>query len=224
MKVLLFGATGMVGQGVLRECLLDERVTQVISIGRSVTGQQHAKLVELQHEQLFDLSALAPQLTNVDACLFCLGVSSAGMSEQKYRHITYDLTLSIARELSIYSPQLTFVYVTGSGTDSTEQGKTMWARVKGKTENDLLKLPFKAAYMFRPGAIIPLHGVKSKTKLYQLAYDVTRPLFGWLQRKFPHQVTTTECVGQAMINAVAYGYSSAILEPQDINELAKIKA
>ncbi|WP_129688155.1 epimerase [Gottfriedia acidiceleris] len=217
MKVLLFGATGMVGQSVLRECLQDPSVSSIYSIGRSITGIQHEKSYEIQHSNLLDLSTIESQLSGFDACFFCLGVSSFRMTEEDYRKITYDLTLSIARTLSILNPQMTFIYVTGSGTDSTEKGRTMWARVKGKTENDLLKLPFKAAYMFRPGAIIPHKDIKSKTKLYQLGYDITKPLFPILKKAFPNSITSSEQLGRAMINIARNGYSSPIIESKDIN-------
>ena len=167
MKVILFGATGMVGQGVLRECLLDPGVERVLAVGRSPTGQQHAKLRELLHEHFLDFSNVEAELTGYDACFFCLGVSSVGMDAERYRHLTYDITLAAASTLAKLNPGMTFIYVTGRGTDSTEQGRLMWARVKGKTENDLLKLPFKAAYMFRPAGIQPLHGVRSKTPWIQ---------------------------------------------------------
>ncbi len=167
MKVILFGATGMVGQGCLRECLLDTDVESVLAVGRSPTGQRHAKLREIVCDNFLDYSEIASQLAGYDACFFCLGVSSVGLSEGRYRHLTYDITLAAATALSKLNPRMVFVYVTGAGTDSTEQGRSMWARIKGKTENDLLKLPFKAAYMFRPGAIQPLYGIKSKTAWYQ---------------------------------------------------------
>ncbi|HTD97174.1 MAG TPA: hypothetical protein VK627_09595, partial [Edaphobacter sp.] len=176
MNVLLFGATGMVGQGVLRECLLDPGVQQVLSLVRTPTAQQHPKLRELVASDFFDLTPLASELTGFDACFFSLGVSSAGMAEQPYYHLTYDLTLAAAQLLFRLNPGMTFIYVSGASTDSTEKGRIMWARVKGKTENALLALPFKAAYMFRPGFIQPLHGVKSKTKAYQIIYAVASPL------------------------------------------------
>src|ERR1700716_2717253 len=163
MKVILFGATGMVGQGVLRECLLDAGVESVLVVGRSPTGQRHAKLREILHEKFMDFSAIESELRGYDACFFCLGVSSVGMNEERYRHLTYDITMAAATTLAKLNPGMVFTYVTGRGTDSTEQGPRMWARVKGKTENDLLKLPFKAAYMFPPGAIQPLHGARSTT-------------------------------------------------------------
>ena len=159
MNVVLFGATGMVGQGVLRECLLDQKVQTVLSIGRSATGQAHPKLRELVRKDLLDFSPIEAQLIGFDACFFCLGVSSAGMTEEAYRRVTYDITMAAAQTLARLNPAMTFIYVSGAGTDSTERGRIMWTRVKGKTENALLRLPFKAAYMFRPAAIQPLHGI-----------------------------------------------------------------
>jgi uncharacterized protein YbjT (DUF2867 family) len=219
MKIILFGATGMVGQGALRECLLDPAVEEVLAVGRSPTGQTHAKLREIIHADFFDWSAQASQLTGYDACLFCLGVSSVGMKEDAYRHLTYDLTLSVAAMLVRLNPDMTFIYVTGQGTDSSEQGSSMWARVKGKTENDLRKLPFKGAYMFRPGVIQPLHGIRSKTALYQAIYTIAAPLFGLLKAIAPNSVTTTERIGRAMIAVACNGYPSSILETVDINRV-----
>jgi uncharacterized protein YbjT (DUF2867 family) len=217
MKVILFGATGMVGQGCLRECLLDADVESVLAVGRSPTGQQHAKLREIMHDNFFDFSGLESQLTGFDACFFCLGVSSVGMGEERYRHLTYDLTLAAATTLAKVNPGMVFIYVTGRGTDSTERGSLMWARVKGKTENDLLKLPFKAAYMFRPAGIQPLHGIKSKTAWYQAAYVVAAPVLTLLNRVAPKYVTTTEQVGRAMIKVAKDGYPRSVLESEDIN-------
>jgi uncharacterized protein YbjT (DUF2867 family) len=217
MKVILFGATGMVGQGCLRECLLDADVESVLAVGRSPTGQQHAKLREIMHDNFFDFSGLESQLTGFDACFFCLGVSSVGISEERYRHLTYDLTLAAATTLAKVNPGMVFIYVTGRGTDSTERGSLMWARVKGKTENDLLKLPFKAAYMFRPAGIQPLHGIKSKTAWYQAAYVVAAPVLTLLNRVAPKYVTTTEQVGRAMIKVAKDGYPRSVLESEDIN-------
>ena len=219
MKVILFGASGMVGQGVLLECLHDDGVTQVLSVGRSASGRRDAKLTEIVREDFLDYSDIAPQLAGYDACFFCLGVSSVGMDAERYRHLTYDITLAAARTLARLNPQMTFVYVTGAGTDSTEQGRAMWARVKGKTENDLLKLPFRAAYMFRPAAIQPLHGVRSKTAWVQGIYVATAPLLSWLSRVAPKYVTTTEQMGRAMIAVARNGYSKPVLESEDINSL-----
>jgi uncharacterized protein YbjT (DUF2867 family) len=219
MKVILFGATGMVGQGSLRECLLDPGVETILAVGRSPTGQRNAKLREIQHNNFFDYSAIESELGGFDACFFCLGVSSVGMSEASYRHLTYDLTLAAATALSRLNPGMVFIYVTGQGTDSTEQGWLMWARVKGKTENDLRKLPFKAAYMFRPAAIQPLHGIRSKTAWYQTIYVMAAPVLTLLHRVAPKYVTTTEQLGRAMIKVARSGYPRAVLESEDINRL-----
>lgn len=219
MKVILFGATGMVGQGALRECLLDPDVETVLVVGRSPSGQRDAKLREVTHTDFFNLSAIEPDLAGDDACLFCLGISSLGMSEPDYRRITYDITLAVANTLVRLNPAMTFVYVTGQSTDSTEQGSVMWARIKGKTENDLLRLPFKAAYMFRPGGIQPLHGVRSKTAWYQAIYTATGPLWTLLVRIAPNYVTTTEKLGRAMIRVVRNGYPKSVLETPDINQV-----
>jgi uncharacterized protein YbjT (DUF2867 family) len=217
VKVILFGATGMVGQGVLRECLLDPGVESVLAVGRSPTGQKHAKLREIVHDNFTDFSAIESELTGYDACFFCLGVSSVGMDEARYRHLTYDITMAAATTLAKLNPGMVFTYVTGRGTDSTERGSLMWARVKGKTENDLLKLPFKAAYMFRPGGIQPLHGIRSKTAWYQAVYVIAAPLLTLLNRIAPKYVTTTEQVGRAMIKVARDGFPKAVLESEDIN-------
>jgi uncharacterized protein YbjT (DUF2867 family) len=219
MKVMLFGATGMVGQGVLRECLRDPDVERVLAVGRSPTGQHDAKLDELIHDNFLDYSAVESRLSGYDACFFCLGVTSVGLTEERYRHLTYDITMAAATTLAKLNPQMVFVYVTGRGTDSTEQGRLMWARVKGRTENDLLKLPFKAAYMFRPAGIQPLHGVRSKTAWYQAAYTVAAPLLTLLNRIAPNYMTTTEQVGRAMIAVARNGYPKPVLESEDINRL-----
>jgi uncharacterized protein YbjT (DUF2867 family) len=217
MKVILFGATGMVGQGVLRECLLDAGVESVLAVGRSLSAQRHAKLREIVHGNFLDYSAIESQLAGYDACFFCLGVSSVGMSEERYRQLTYDITLAAASALARLNPQMVFVYVSGRGTDSTERGSLMWARVKGKTENDLLKLPFKAAYMFRPAGIQPLHGIRSKTGWVQAIYIGAAPLLSLLNRVAPNYMTTTEQVGRAMIKLARDGYPRPVLESEDIN-------
>lgn len=219
MKVILFGASGMVGQGVLRECLLDANVESVLAVGRSPAGQRHAKLREILHDNFVDYSAIESQLAGYDACFFCLGVSSVGMNEERYRHLTYDITMAAAATLARLNPQMVFVYVTGRGTDSTEQGGLMWARVKGKTENDLLRLPFKAAYMFRPAGIQPLHGVRSRTSWVQAIYTVAGPLLSLLNRVAPRYMTTTEQVGRAMIKVARDGYPKPVLESEDINRV-----
>ena len=217
MKVILFGGSGMVGQGVLRECLIDPGIETVLSVGRSPLGRQHAKLLEIRHDDFTDYAAIEPQLAGYDACFFCLGVSSIGMNEERYRHLTYDITLAAARTLARLNPSMVFTYVTGRGTDSTEQGPLMWARVKGKTENDLLKLPFKAAYMFRPSGIQPLHGVRSKTGWINAIYFVTAPLLSFLVRAVPNHMTNSERLGRAMISVARNGYPKPVLESADIN-------
>ncbi|MEP6470810.1 MAG: NAD(P)H-binding protein [Acidobacteriota bacterium] len=224
MKVILFGATGMVGQGVLRECLLDSEVETVLAIGRSPTGQRHAKLQEIVHSDFSDFSdfsGIADRVSGYDACFFCLGVSSAGMGEADYRRVTFDITLAAAKALVDRNPAMTFVYVSGAGTDSTERGRTMWARVKGKTENALLALPFRAAYMFRPAVIQPGPGIVSKTKSYRVLYGVFGPLFPLLRTLFPRFVTTTEEVGRAMIEVATHGAGQRVLENADIIALGR---
>lgn len=219
MDVILFGATGMVGQGVLRECLLDPDVRRVVIVGRTATGQQHPKIEEIVHADLFDLSAIESKLTNLDACFFCLGITSTGMTEEAYTRVTYDITMAAAEPLARLNPNLTFIFVSGTGTDSTEKGRVMWARVKGKAENALLRMPFKAAYMFRPGVIQPLHGIRSKTKLYQTLYTITRPLLPLLKRVFPRAITTTEQIGQAMLKVARQGAPETTLDSAAINRV-----
>jgi len=219
MNVILFGSTGMVGQGVLRECLLDPDVGKILSIGRRATGQQHPKLRELVHSNMLDFSTVEDQLSDFDACLFCLGISSVGLSEEEYRRITFDITMAAARTLLRLNPAMTFLYVSGMGTDSSEQGRTMWARVKGHTENELLRMPFKAAYMLRPGVIVPLHGIKSKTKLYQFFYAALGPLLRLAHALFPKQIVTTEQLGRAMLKISRQGAPKPVLEASDISRL-----
>jgi uncharacterized protein YbjT (DUF2867 family) len=225
MKVLLFGATGMVGQGVLRECLLDPGVELVAAIGRSATGVRSAsgvsnpKLREIVHADLVDYSTIESLLTGFDACFFCLGISSAGLTEEQYTRITYDITVSAAETIARLNTGLTFVYVSGAGTDSTEHGRTMWARVKGRTENALLRLPFKATFMFRPGIIVPRFGARSKTTSYRVLYTLSRPVLPLLRRVFPNQVLTTDEIGQAMLIVARHGAPKAILETVDIRLL-----
>lgn len=220
MKILLFGATGMVGQAALRECLRDPDVQLVQTIGRTATGVQNPKLNELMRADLFDYTPVESQLSGFDACFFCLGVASSGMSEADYFRLTYQLTLAAAETLARLNPQMTFIYVSGSGTDSSERGRMMWARVKGKTENALLRLPFKAAYMFRPGFIQPLHGIQSRTPLYRFFYTLTGPVLPLLRRMFPNQILTTEQLGQAMLVAAKRGAPKPLLEARDIRALA----
>jgi uncharacterized protein YbjT (DUF2867 family) len=219
MKIILFGATGMVGQGALRECLLSNQVESVLTVGRTLTGQTDPKLQEIAPKDLTNLSEIETQLAGYDACFFCLGISSVGTNEQDYTRITYDLTLSVARTLFKINPNMTFIYVSGSGTDSTEKGRTMWARVKGRTENDLLKLGFKGAYMFRPGYIQPLDGIKTKTALYAAIYRTVGFLYPVFKALVPNYVTTTQQVGRAMVYVAAHGAPKTHLENGDINLL-----
>jgi uncharacterized protein YbjT (DUF2867 family) len=213
---MLFGGTGMVGRGVLRECLLDPGAEQVLAVGRRPIGVDDGKLREVVRADLFDLSPVADELTGYDACFFCLGVSSAGMTEEKYRRLTYDLTLDAARLLADRNPGMTFVYVSGLGTDSSERGRSMWARVKGATENALQRLPLEV-YLLRPGYIQPMHGITSRTWWYRGIYAVIAPLYPVLKRLFPGQVTTTEQIGRAMLAVARDGAGTRILGPRDIN-------
>jgi uncharacterized protein YbjT (DUF2867 family) len=211
----------MVGQGVLRECLLDPEVESVLVIGRNATGQKNEKLHEIVLSDLFDLSAIEHRLSGYDACFFCLGVSAVGMNEESYRRVTYDLTISVATTLSRLNPGMTFIYVSGASTDSTERGRMMWARVKGKTENALLRKPFKAAYMFRPGYIQPLQGIRTKTKWYGAFYAMMDPFYPLWKLLFPKYVTTTECIGRAMLNVARRGAAKSVLGNRDINSLCR---
>ena len=220
MKIILFGATGMVGQGVLRECLLDAEIEGVLAIGRTATGRTHEKLREIVREDMFNYADIEEQLRGYDACFFCLGVTSAGMTEADYRHLTYDLAVAAGEVLARVSPGMTFIYVSGTGTDSSERGRSMWARVKGATENALLRLPL-AAFMFRPGVIQPMHGERSKTRLYRVMYVMTGWVIPVLIRVFPKYVTTTERMGRAMIEVAKHGAPKKVLETRDINDLAQ---
>jgi uncharacterized protein YbjT (DUF2867 family) len=221
VKVLLFGSTGMVGQGVLRECLRDPEVESVLTVVRKPTGRSEKKVREIVYENFRDFSPVAKELRGFDACFFCVGVSSAGMKEADYRRVTYDFTMAAAGILVRESPNLTFVYVSGAGTDSSEQGRTMWARVKGMTENALLAMPFRAAYMFRPAFIQPGMGITSKTRSYRVFYKLLGPLLPLLKALFPRFVTTTEEVGRAMLEVVRHGAPKRVLENADIVELGR---
>jgi uncharacterized protein YbjT (DUF2867 family) len=221
MKVILFGATGMIGQGVLRECLLDPDVDRVLAIVRRATGQAHEKLHELVHADFSDYSAVESELAGYDACCYCLGVSSAGMSEPDYTRVTYDFTLAAAEVLARQSPGMTFIYVSGAGTDSTEQGRSMWARVKGRTENALLRLPFRSTYLFRPAFVQPLGGIVSRTPLYRAVYAVLGPLYPVWRAVIPGYVTTTEAVGKAMLEVAKRGAATPVLENSTINALGR---
>lgn len=220
MKVVLFGATGMLGAGTLLECLEDPRVESVLVVARRATGTTHPKLTEVLHTDFFNYQSLQSRFRDRDACFFCLGVSSAGMSEADYHRMTYDLTLAAAQALVAANPHMTFCYISGAGTDGTAQGRSMWARVKGKTENALLALPFKAAYMLRPGYIQPVKGVRSSTGWYRAFYAVLGPFFPLLRLLVPRLVTTTANVGRAMIALATSGFPHPILDVADINALA----
>ena len=216
MKVLMFGASGMVGQGVLRECLADPAVDEVLAVGRGAPGCAHPKLRSIRWPDLFDLAALEPELARFDACFYCLGVSSGGMTEKAYTHLTYDLTLAVARTLARVRSRMAFTYVSGAGTDSSEKGRSMWARVKGRTENDLLQLSLRAT-MLRPAIIVPMHGERSKTPGYRLFYLLAAPLLPLLRRSVPRYVTTTEHVGRAMLAVARRSTPPARLENAEIN-------
>jgi uncharacterized protein YbjT (DUF2867 family) len=219
MKVLLFGATGMIGQAVLQECLRDPGVSQIIAVGRRPTGVSDRKLIDVVESDVTHLTPHETELRDVDACLFCLGVTSLGLSEDEYSRLTFDVTLAVARQLVRINLHMTIIYVSGAGTDSTERGRVMWARVKGRTENALLTLGFHAAYMFRPGAVIPLHGIRSRTAWYNAVYTLIRPLATPLIRLSPTHVTTSDRLARAMLVVARDGYSSPIVESPDINRL-----
>lgn len=221
MRVMIFGATGMVGQGVLRECLHDPQVTAVLAVGRRATDMSHSKLTEHIRSDFYDWVDAETTLAGYNACFFTLGVSAAGMSEADYTRQTYDLTLATATALARLNPGMTFIYVSGAGTDSTERGRMMWARVKGRTENALLRLPFKSAYMFRPGVIEAVDGVRPSNALYRRTYAVLHPVITLLRRLFPNQVVTTAEVGRAMLRVAREGHPHPVLERGDIAALAR---
>lgn len=217
IHAIITGATGMVGEGVLHECLQHPDVDRVLVINRKPGGVAHPKLREIIHTDFFDLTPITDQLTGYNACFFCLGVSSVGMNEAEYHHLTYDLTLHVAELLARQNPDMTFGYVSGAGTDSSEQGRIMWARVKGKTENALLRLPFRRARMFRPGGLKPTEGLKNVKPYYRyLAW-----LYPVMKTLFPNTVCTLRELGLAMINSARTGYEKPVLEVQDIVTLAK---
>ncbi|MFA6455842.1 MAG: NAD-dependent epimerase/dehydratase family protein [Bacteroidota bacterium] len=217
ITAIIFGATGMVGEGVLHVALNNPDVETVLVIGRRTCGIQHPKLKELIHSDFYNFSSVESQLKGYTACYFCLGVSSVGKSEQEYRRTTYDLTMHAATTLARLNPNMTFCYISGAGTDSTESGRSMWARVKGKTENDLMKLPFKAVFNFRPGYIKPIKGLKNA-----LPFTPTIGLFyPLLKSLFPNFVCTLEEIGLAMIRLTKDRYSKTIIDNNDITSLAK---
>jgi len=217
IKTIVFGATGMVGEGVLHECLNHPDVEKVLTINRRPCGVAHEKLKEIIHEDFTDFSSLEHELSGNDACYFCLGVSSIGKKEAEYTTVTYDLTMHVANTLLKLNPKMTFCYVSGAGTDSTEKGRSMWARVKGKTENNLLKLPFRASYMFRPGYIQPTKGLKNTQTMYKLF----APFYPIWKTLFPKYVCTLEEVGKAMIHVTINSAEKRVLENKDIRMLAE---
>jgi uncharacterized protein YbjT (DUF2867 family) len=218
IRVVLFGASGMVGQGALRECLADPDVERILSVVRTPSGLTHPKLAELVHGDFFNFAPVAAAFSGYHTCLFCLGVSSAGMSEAEYRHITYDLTLGAAQVLVQENPAMTFIYISGAGTDAHK--KTMWARVKGSTEIALMQLPFKGAYMFRPGYIQPRHGIKSKTKWTRVLYAAVGWGYPLWKALFKHSITTTEDLARAMLVVAKHGAPRQLLETRDISSFA----
>jgi uncharacterized protein YbjT (DUF2867 family) len=220
MRVLLFGATGMIGQGVLRECLRDDRVTEVLAVGRTPSGQTHPKLRELVVADLCDLAPVADQLAGFDACFSCVGVSSAGMREPEYRRVTYDVRLSIAGTVAATSPGAAFVHVTAAGADPSGRSRLMWARVMGEAETAVGALPLRV-WAFRPGYVQPLHGITSRTRLYAVLYRVVAPLYPVTRRVAPRHVTTTEAIGRAMIAVAADGWPSSVLTNADMNAAAR---
>jgi len=220
VKTLIFGATGMVGRGVLRECLLDSQISKVLVIGRTSVAINDPKLQEILQADFWNSSQIEDQLKGYDACFFCLGTPSAGKSEAEYMKVTYHLTLAVATSLARLNPQMTFIYISGEGADSSEKGNVMWARVRGKTENALFGLPFRAVYVFRPGIIRPLNGIESKTAMYRIIYHLTGPLLPALRWAFPKLITTTERLGRAMIGVAKNGAHQKILKPADFEKIA----
>jgi uncharacterized protein YbjT (DUF2867 family) len=222
MKVLIFGATGMIGRGVLLECVRDTGVERVVTMGRTTTGLQDPKVREIVHGDLSDYSGMEISLAGFDACFYCLGVASSGMKEAEYERITYGFTMAAAEMLGRVHPGMTFVFISGSGTDSTEHGRLMWARVKGKTENALLRLPLNV-YAFRPGFIQPLDGIESRTRLYRVFYKVLDPVMPLLRSLLPDQILSTREIGQAMLAVTREGYKRRVLETKDMRKVISAK-
>jgi len=219
MNVVMFGATGMLGQGVLRECLLAADVEQVVTIGRNSSGVQHPKLRDIIHKDLWNYSTIEPQLRGFQACFFCLGVTSAGMNEADYAQITHGIAAAAAEVLCRNNPGMTFVFVSGAGADSSERGRLMWARVKGKAENAILRTTCES-YVFRPGVVLPAHGERSRTAAYRVLYSMTSPLLPLLKRVWPRHILTTEEFGRAMLTVARQGASKRVLESSDISGIA----
>jgi uncharacterized protein YbjT (DUF2867 family) len=222
MNVLLFGATGMIGRSVLRECLRDPGVRRVTTVTRRPLGVDDPKLQQIVQDDVAELAGTGLDPREVDACFWCLGVSSAGRSEAGYTRVTYDLAISAARTLMLGNPAMTFVYVSGVGADRTEKGRVMWARVKGRAENAVLALGFARAYAFRPAFVLPQHGIRSSTRLYNLLYPLAKPLYPLIRRMAPNAAATGEEIGRAMINAVRHGNPRPVIEGADIHRLASL--
>lgn len=221
LKVIITGSTGMIGKGVLLECIDDPRVESILVINRTPVDITHRKVKEVVISDFFKIDSISQHLNGYDACFFCLGVTSVGMNEADYSRLTHDLTVDFANKILEINPALTFCYVSGAGTDTTESGKSMWARVKGKTENDLFGMGFRKAYMFRPALIRPMRGIRSRTLWYNITYTFIRP-FSFILKRFPKYVSDTSSMGKAMINVGLYGYHKNILESEDINAVAVI--
>jgi uncharacterized protein YbjT (DUF2867 family) len=219
MDVILFGATGMVGQGVLRECLADPGIGRVLAVGRTPLAEQHEKLRQLQVDSFLDFSAVAAELAGYDACFYCLGVSAVGLDEAAYRRVTYDFALAAGATLARLNPGLRFLYISGAGTDPDGAGKVMWARVKGQTEDALLALPFRSAHMLRPGFIRPLDGIRSKTRIYRTIYAILAPFAGLLEVLAPGRLLTTRSLGRAMVRIAREGHPKQRLEVSDLHQL-----
>jgi uncharacterized protein YbjT (DUF2867 family) len=224
MRILLFGATGMVGQGVLRECLLASDVSAVVAIGRTASGATHPKLTDIVHADLFDYRDIEDQLGGFDACFFCIGVTSFRMDEATYTRLTHDMTLAAAATLVRLNPGMSFVYVSGAGADSSESGKVMWARVRGRTENALARLPFGRSHAIRPGAIQPRHGARSRTRAYRLLYPLMAPVLPIFRALMPYTVATTETIGRALLGLARRGHAKMVLDTRDIEEVARLPA
>lgn len=220
MKVIITGATGMIGKGVLLECLDSTQIQEILSISRKPLGIDHLKLKELIHEDFSEFNSVAEKLKGYDACFASMGVSAASMKEEQYTKMTYDFTLALANQLVKVNPHSTFIYVSGQGTDSSEKGRAMWARVKGKTENDIIKLGFKQAFMFRPGGIIPLRGILPSSKFYRFLVSNLTWLLKLMKIMAPNALVNTTQIGLSMINITKKGYSQNIIKPKDMLILA----
>ncbi|HXA02766.1 MAG TPA: NAD-dependent epimerase/dehydratase family protein [Cytophagaceae bacterium] len=220
IRAIIFGSSGMIGQGVLMECLESPEVESILIINRSPGNVKHSKLKEIVHKDFSDFSSLSAEFAGYNSCFFCLGISAVGLSENEYYKTTFELTIRVAEALLKANKDFTFCYISGASTDSSENGKMMWARVKGKTENTLLAMPFKQVYMFRPGYIQPLKGIKSRTKLYNAIYFIFKPLY-FILKPFKGMVTDTSSMGKSMIQTALHGYEKKILESSDINKVSK---